>query len=121
MKINALVHKEIFYVKGRDDNKVFHKDNYGKILESLVQLEFEYGSQEANDIHVNIICPYNIICDDPIFVIPSLGSNSKPANKASNESSVLLSDDEVFLRLIFRDFSDIFFLINSFNTFSEYE
>jgi hypothetical protein len=76
LKINALVHKEIFYVKGRDDNKVFHKDNYGKILESLVQLEFEYGSQEANDIHVNIICPYNIICDDPIFVIPSLGSNS---------------------------------------------
>ena len=76
LKINALVHKEIFYIKGRDDNKVFHKDNYGKILESLVQLEFEYGSQEANDIHVNIICPYNIICDDPIFVIPSLGSNS---------------------------------------------
>jgi Bardet-Biedl syndrome 9 protein len=76
LKINALVHKEIFYVKGRDDNKVFHKDNYGKILESLVQLEFEYGSQEANDIYVNIICPYNIICDDPIFVIPSLGSNS---------------------------------------------
>ena len=76
LKINALVHKEIFYVKGRDDNKVFHKDNYGKILESLVQLEFEYGSQEVNDIHVNIICPYNIICDDPIFVIPSLGSNS---------------------------------------------
>ena len=42
----------------------------------MVQLEFEYGSQEANDIHVNIICPYNIICDEPIFVIPSLGANS---------------------------------------------
>ena len=76
LKINALVHKDIFYNKGRDDNKIFYKDNYGKIIESKVQLEFEYGSQEANDIHVNIICPYNIICDEPIFVIPSLGANS---------------------------------------------
>ena len=76
LKINALVHKDIFYNKGRDDNKIFYKDNYGKIIESMVQLEFEYGSQEANDIHVNIICPYNIICDEPIFVIPSLGANS---------------------------------------------
>ena len=76
LKINALVHKDIFYNKGRDDNKIFYKDNYGKIIESMVQLEFEYGSQEAIDIHVNIICPYNIICDEPIFVIPSLGANS---------------------------------------------
>ena len=76
LKINALVHKNIFYSKERDDNKIFYKDNYGKIIESMVQLEFEYGSQEANDIHVNIICPYNIICDEPIFVIPSLGANS---------------------------------------------
>ena len=76
LKINALVHKDIFYNKGRDDNKIFYKNNYGKIIESMVQLEFEYGSQEANDIHVNIICPYNIICDEPIFVIPSLGANS---------------------------------------------
>ena len=42
----------------------------------MVQLEFEYGSQEADDIHVNIICPYNIVCDDPIFEISTLGSNS---------------------------------------------
>ena len=76
LKINALVHKDIFYVKARDDNKVFYKDNYGKILESMVQLEFEYGSQEANDIHVNIICPYNIVCDEPIFVVSSLGANT---------------------------------------------
>ena len=57
-KENALVHKDIFYIKARDDNKVFYKDNYSKIIESMVQLEFEYGSQEANDIHVNIICLY---------------------------------------------------------------
>ena len=76
LKINALVHKDIFCVKARDDNKVFYKDNYGKIIESMVQLEFEYGSKEANDIHVNVVCPYNIVCDEPIFEISSLGVNS---------------------------------------------
>ena len=75
-KENALVHKDIFYIKARDDNKVFYKDNYSKIIESMVQLEFEYGSQEANDIHVNIICLYNIVCDETIFVISNLGSDS---------------------------------------------
>jgi Bardet-Biedl syndrome 9 protein len=99
LKINALVHKEIFYVKGRDDNKVFHKDNYGKILESLVQLEFEYGSQEANDIHVNIICPYNIICDDPIFVIPSLGSNSNNNIKKNLKFRVIEQNYPTFITI----------------------
>ena len=77
LKINALVHKDIFFNNGRDENKIFYKDNYGKIIESMVQLEFEYNSPEANDIHINIICPYNIICDDPIFEISSLGTNIK--------------------------------------------
>ena len=77
LKINALVHKDIFLNNSRDENKIFYKDNYGKILESLVQLEFEYNSPEANDIHINIICPYNVICDDPIFDITALGTNIK--------------------------------------------
>ena len=77
LKINALVHKDIFMVDNNNEDKIYYKDNYGKILESVVQLEFEYGGQEASDIKVNVVCPYNIICDDPIFTISSLGMNSQ--------------------------------------------
>ena len=96
LKINALVHKDIFYNKSKDDNKVFYKDNYGKILESLVQLEFEYGSQEANDIHVNIICPYNIICDNPIFEISSLGAKTSNKIKKNLKFRVIEQYDPTF-------------------------
>ena len=96
LKINALVHKDIFYSKTKDENKVFYKDNYGKILESMVQLEFEYGSQEADDIHVNIICPYNIVCDDPIFVISSLGAKSNNKIKRNLKFRVIEQYDPTF-------------------------
>ena len=96
LKINALVHKDIFYSKTKDENKVFYKDNYGKILESMVQLEFEYGSQEADDIHVNIICPYNIVCDDPIFVISSLGAKSNNKIKKTLKFRVIEQYDPTF-------------------------
>ena len=76
LKINALVLKEILKADNVTEDKIFYKDNYGKIVESAVQLEFEYGGQEATDIKVNIVSPYNIICDDPIFTISSLGMNS---------------------------------------------
>ena len=99
LKINALVHKNIFYSKERDDNKIFYKDNYGKIIESMVQLEFEYGSQEANDIHVNIICPYNIICDEPIFVIPSLGANSNKKIKKALKFRVVENYYPTFINI----------------------
>ena len=96
LKINALVHKDIFYSKTKDENKVFYKDNYGKILESMVQLEFEYGSQEADDIHVNIICPYNIVCDEPIFVISSLGAKSNNKIKRNLKFRVIEQYDPTF-------------------------
>ena len=99
LKINALVHKNIFYSKERDDNKIFYKDNYGKIIESMVQLEFEYGSQEANDIHINIICPYNIICDEPIFVIPSLGANSNKKIKKTLKFRVVENYYPTFINI----------------------
>ena len=99
LKINALVHKNIFYSKERDDNKIFYKDNYGKIIESMVQLEFEYGSQEANDIHVNIICPYNIICDEAIFVIPSLGANSNKKIKKALKFRVVENYYPTFINI----------------------
>ena len=99
LKINALVHKNIFYSKERDDNKIFYKDNYGKIIESMVQLEFEYGSQEANDIHVNIICPYNIICDEPILVIPSLGANSNKKIKKALKFRVVENYYPTFINI----------------------
>ena len=99
LKINALVHKNIFYSKERDDNKIFYKDNYGKIIESMVQLEFEYGSQEANDIHINIICPYNIICDEPIFVIPSLGANSNKKIKKALKFRVVENYYPTFINI----------------------
>ena len=73
LKISAAVHNEIFFVNNKNEDKVLYKDNFGKIVESVVQLEFEYGGQEATDIKVNVVCPYNIVCDDPIFTISSLG------------------------------------------------
>ena len=83
LKISAAVHNEIFFVNNNNEDKVLYKDNFGKIVESVVQLEFEYGGQEASDIKVNVVCPYNIVCDDPIFTISSLGmeSNSNKIKK----------------------------------------
>ena len=76
LKIYASVPKEIQYTENYNEDKIFYKNNFGKIVESNVQLEFEYGGQEATDIKVNVICPYNIVCNDPIFTITSLGMNS---------------------------------------------
>ena len=89
LKINALVHNEIFFIENNNEDKIFYKDNYGKILESVVQLEFEYGGQEATDIKVNVVCPYNIICDDPIFTISSLGMNSNNKIKKNLKFKVI--------------------------------
>ena len=89
LKINALVYNEIFFTENTTEDKIFYKDNYGKILESVVQLEFEYGGQEATDIKVNVVCPYNIICDDPIFTISSMGMNSNNKIKKNLKFKVI--------------------------------
>jgi hypothetical protein len=89
LKINALVHKEIFLADNMTEDKIFYKDNYGKIVESVVQLEFEYGGQEASDIKVNVVSPYNIICDDPIFTISTLGANSNKKIKKTLKFRVI--------------------------------
>ncbi len=89
LKINALVHKDIFFTDNNNEDKIFYKDNYGKILESVVQLEFEYGGQEASDIKVNVVSPYNIICDDPIFTISTLGVNSNKKIKKTLKFRVI--------------------------------
>ena len=99
LKINALVQKKIFFVENTNDDKVFYKDNYGKIYESIVQLEFEYGGQEATDIKVNVVCPYNIVCDDPIFTISSLGSNSNNSIKKNLKFKVIEEFYPTFLNI----------------------
>ena len=99
LKINALVHKEIFLMDNNNEDKIFYKDNYGKILESIVQLEFEYGGQEATDIKVNVVCPYNIICDDPIFTISSLGVNSNKTIKKNLKFRVIEEYYPTFLNI----------------------
>ena len=99
LKINALVHKEIFLTDNNIDDKILYKDNYGKILESLVQLEFEYGGAEASDIKVNVVCPYNIICDDPIFSISSLGMNSNKCIKKNLKFRVIEEYYPTFLNI----------------------
>ena len=99
LKINALVHKEIFLIDNNNEDKIFYKDNYGKILESVVQLEFEYGGQEATDIKVNVVCPYNIICDDPIFTISSLGNNSNKTIKKNLKFRVIEEYYPTFLNI----------------------
>ena len=99
LKINALVHKDIFSTDNNIDDKIFYKDNYGKILESVVQLEFEYGGAEASDIKVNVVCPYNIICDDPIFTISSLGMNSNKSIKKNIKFRVIEEYYPTFLNI----------------------
>jgi len=99
LKINALVHKEIFLIDNNNEDKIFYKDNYGKIIESVVQLEFEYGGQEATDIKVNVVCPYNIICDDPIFTISSLGNNSNKTIKKNLKFRVIEEYYPTFLNI----------------------
>lgn len=76
LNIDADVSTKIEYLESSGDNKIFYKDSYGKIIQSAVRLNFSFDGQEASNINVNIITPYNIICDDPIFTITSLGTVS---------------------------------------------
>jgi len=99
LKINALVRKDILKTENVSEDKIFYKDNYGKIVESAVQLEFEYGGQEATDIKVNIVSPYNIICDDPIFTISSLGINSNTKIKKTLKFRVIQEYYPTFLNI----------------------
>ena len=99
LKINALVQKKIFFAENTNEDKLFYKDSYGKIFESIVQLEFEYGGQEATDIKVNVVCPYNIVCDDPIFTISSLGSNSNNKIKKNIKFKIIEEFYPTFLNI----------------------
>ncbi len=38
-------------------DKIFYKDNYGKILRGQVTLEFSFDGNEAYDIRLNVIIP----------------------------------------------------------------
>ena len=83
LTINAEVNQKIFYDNEPGD-KVFYKDDYGKILRSQVYLEFSYDGIEAENIRINITCPYNVICDDPIFKITSLSKDDGTMKKTLN-------------------------------------
>ena len=80
LSIEANVNSNIVYEDDPSD-KVFYKDNYGKIYSIQVELEFSYDGEVANDIHVNIIHPYNVVCDDPIFTINTLNTECSSIRK----------------------------------------
>ena len=71
LTINAKVNQKIFYYKDQGD-KLFYKDNFGQILIAQITLEFSYEGDEAENIRINITCPYNVMCDDPIFKLSNL-------------------------------------------------
>ena len=80
LTISAEVNDNVFYDDEPGD-KIFYKDNYGKILRGQVTLEFSFDGKEANDIRVNVTMPYNVICDDPIFIISSLTQKNNVIKK----------------------------------------
>ena len=66
LTINAIVNRNIYYDNEQGD-KIFYKDNFGKILRGQIHLEFSYDGTEAENIRINVSFPYNFICNDPIF------------------------------------------------------
>jgi hypothetical protein len=66
LTINAIVNQNIYYDNEQGD-KIFYKDNFGKILRGQIHLEFSYDGTEAENIRINVSFPYNVICNDPIF------------------------------------------------------
>ena len=83
LTINAKVNQNIFYDNEPGD-KIFYKDNFGKILRGQIVLEFSYDGEEAENIRINVTCPYNVICDDPIFKLTNLSKEDGIIKKTLN-------------------------------------
>ena len=83
LTINTEVNQKIF-CDNEPGDRVFFKDDYGKILRSQINLEFSYDGIEAENIRINITCPYNVVCDDPIFKITSLSKDDGVIKKTLN-------------------------------------
>ena len=83
LSISADVNSNIFFDEEPGD-KIFYKDNYGRIFRCQVVLEFSYDGLCASDIRINITCPYNVVCDDPIFTISSLTQKNNTIKKVVN-------------------------------------
>lgn len=72
LSISAEVKTDIKLVHEQGD-KLFFKDNFGKIFYAEVVLGFSYSGEMATNINVCIVCPHNVLCDEPSFMITSLG------------------------------------------------
>ena len=83
LTINAIVNQNIYYYNEQGD-KIFYKDNFGKILRGQIHLEFSYDGTEAEKIRINVIFPYNVICDDPIFKHSNLSKEDGVLKKTLN-------------------------------------
>ena len=83
LSIGAEVNSNMFFDEEPGD-KIFYKDNYGRIYRCQVVLDFSYDGVCANDIKINITTPYNVICDDPIFTISSLTASNNTVKKVIN-------------------------------------
>ena len=83
LTINAIINQNIYYYN-QPGVKIFYKDNFGKILRGQIHLEFSYDGTEAEKIRINVIFPYNVICDDPIFKHSNLSKEDGVLKKTLN-------------------------------------
>ena len=83
LTINSIINQNIYYYNEPGD-KIFYKDNFGKILRGQIHLEFSYDGTEAEKIRINVIFPYNVICDDPIFKHSNLSKEDGVLKKTLN-------------------------------------
>jgi hypothetical protein len=59
------------------EDKIFYADHSGKILRAnvIISLSFEgFAADHADNIHVSIVPPYNVICDEPTFIISKIST-----------------------------------------------
>ena len=47
----------MYFMIMNQEDKIFYKDNYGKILRGQETLYFSFDGNEAYDIHLNVIMP----------------------------------------------------------------
>jgi Bardet-Biedl syndrome 9 protein len=80
--ITADIIKDVFYDDDVFVDKIYYSDTYGKILRTQVNLTFSFEGNEAENIKISIVTPWNIVCDDPSFTIEKLTPRNSPFTRA---------------------------------------
>jgi Bardet-Biedl syndrome 9 protein len=82
--ISADILTDVFHDDDIFQDKIYYTDTYGKILRSQVNLTFSFDGNEAENVKISIVTPWNVVCDDPSFTIERLTPKNSPFTRPIN-------------------------------------